>query len=585
MQILKFYPLFLLIYLSIPVTATCQMNVSTADQNFDSYKSKFIEQLWQMNPGWASHQGYTKYDDLLDIKTPEDRKKQIAQYEIWQNELKGFPLEKLSVLNRIDHKLIQNYINASLWHIHRYKAYEWNPSMYNVGEAFFKVLKRNYSSPKEKIRIITNKLSQVEKYYEVAKLSIKNPTREHTLLAIEQNKNSLNDFCIQFKDTLEKSELSSEEKNKITAQLEKAKNAVNHFTTFLEKEIVPAIDKGATRSFRIGKELYEEKFGFDIVSQHKASTVYEIALKRKEETHQKMKELSEKIWSKYFPNEPFNSDLKNIRKLIDKIALRHAHRDSFLTAIKKQIPELLKFITEHNLIGMDADKPLVVRETPSYMGGVAGASISSPGPYEKNADTYYNVTLLNHYSPEDAESYLREYNHYLLQVLNIHEAIPGHYVQLVYSNKAPSLIKSILDNGAMVEGWAVYTERMMLEEGYGNNEPELWLMYYKWSLRVTLNTILDYQVHVLNFQKEDAMKLLMEEGFQEKAEAEGKWRRATLSSVQLASYFTGFTEIYRLREDHKIKHGEKFNLRQWHEKFLSYGSAPVPYIREAMEEK
>jgi uncharacterized protein (DUF885 family) len=216
------------------------------------------------------------------------------------------------------------------------------------------------------------------------------------------------------------------------------------------------------------------------------------------------------------------------------------------------------------------------------MAGVAGASISAPGPYDKNGNTYYNVGSLSGWEKERAESYLREYNHYILQILNIHEAIPGHYTQLVYSNQSPSLIKSLFGNNAMIEGWAVYTERMMLESGYGDNEDEMWLMYYKWNLRSTCNTILDYSVHTKNMSKEEAMDLLMNQAFQQKTEAEGKWRRVSVTQVQLCCYFTGYTEIYDFREELKKQMGESFNLKKFHEKFLSYGSAPVKYIRELM---
>ncbi len=185
-------------------------------------------------------------------------------------------------------------------------------------------------------------------------------------------------------------------------------------------------------------------------------------------------------------------------------------------------------------------------------------------------------------SDEQAESYLREYNHWILQILNIHEAVPGHYTQLVYSNESPSLVKSILSNGAMIEGWAVYTERMMLEEGYGNFEPEMWLMYYKWNLRVICNTILDYGIQVKGISKEEGLDLLMNGAFQERAEAEGKWRRATLSQVQLTSYYSGYREIYDFRETQKQKLGKEFNLKAFHEEFLSFGSAPVKYIRQLM---
>jgi uncharacterized protein (DUF885 family) len=192
------------------------------------------------------------------------------------------------------------------------------------------------------------------------------------------------------------------------------------------------------------------------------------------------------------------------------------------------------------------------------------------------------VGSLSGWSKEKAESYLREYNYYTLQILNIHEAIPGHYTQLVYSNQSPSLIKSLFWNSAMIEGWAVYTERMMLENGYGNNEDEMWLMYYKWNLRSTCNMILDYSVHTKNMSKEEALNLLMNEAFQQKTEADGKWKRVSVTQVQLCCYFTGYTEIYDFREELKKQMGDKFNLKQFHEKFLSYGSAPVKYIKELM---
>jgi uncharacterized protein (DUF885 family) len=216
------------------------------------------------------------------------------------------------------------------------------------------------------------------------------------------------------------------------------------------------------------------------------------------------------------------------------------------------------------------------------MAGVAGASMSSPGPYDNAQNSYFNVGSLAGWAPEKAESYLREYNQYIIQILCIHEAIPGHYVQLVYSNKAPSMIKSIFGNGAMVEGWAVYSEQMMLDNGFGNNEPEMWLMWYKWHLRSVCNTILDYSVHCQNMPKQNAMTLLMHEAFQQQAEAEGKWKRVSVTSVQLDSYFTGYKEIMDLRDDWKSKQGDKYTLKEFNEKFLSYGSAPVKLIKEAM---
>jgi uncharacterized protein (DUF885 family) len=240
-------------------------------------------------------------------------------------------------------------------------------------------------------------------------------------------------------------------------------------------------------------------------------------------------------------------------------------------------------VREHDLLTLDADKPLRVCETPKYQQGFSIASINAPGPYDPSANTYYNVDPLDKYTPEQAESFLREYNRWILQVLNAHEAVPGHYTQLIYANKSPSRIKSVFGKGAMIEGWAVYSERMMLESGYGGNTPELWLMYSKWNLRVVCNTILDYRVHVLSATEAEALKLLTEEAFQSETEARGKWRRVQLSQVQLTSYFAGYSAIYDFRERLKAQQGAAFSLKRFHEQFLSYGSAPVAVVEGLMQ--
>ncbi len=304
----------------------------------------------------------------------------------------------------------------------------------------------------------------------------------------------------------------------------------------------------------------------------------------KERLHERMDGITVELWPEYFPDTEIPADrLERIGMLIDRLSDNHIAPGEYFAEIERQIPLLEAFVRENELLDQDPDKPLTVRETPLYMrGSGAGASISAPGPFNPGAETYYNVTPLDEYTPEQAESYLREYNHWMLQILNIHEAVPGHYTQLVHANKTPSLVKSLFYNGAMVEGWAVYSERMMLEEGWGDNEPEMWLMYGKWNLRVVCNAILDYAVHVLGASEEDILDLLKREAFQEDTEATNKWRRATLSQVQLTSYFAGYAEIYDFREQRKRELGEEFDLQEFHNEFLSYGNAPVSVIKDLM---
>jgi uncharacterized protein (DUF885 family) len=483
----------------------------------------------------------------------------------------------------MDKAILLNYFDYYSWQNETFRSFEWNPAEYNVGEGFDLVLNNPHTSLAVKMNAISKRLDQVPAYYANAIKNIQKPTREHIELAIIQNEGSKYIFNTIIKDSLNKLNTTTNEKLEIENKIAKALTAIDEYILTLKK-LANNKSENAFRDFRIGKKLFEEKFKYEIQSSYNAASIYQTALARKEQIHQAMQALTEQLWPMYFKNTPIPAEKKKaIKMMLEKLSLSHCHRDSFLQTIQKQIPELEKFIRSKDLLYLDPSKPLVVRQTPPYMeGGGAGASINDPGPFNKDGNTYYNVSPLTNYTAAQAESYLREYNDYILQILNIHEAIPGHYVQLVYANQSPSLVKSIFGNGAMVEGWAVYGERMMLEEGYGNQSPELWLMYYKWHLRSVMNTILDYSVHCLNMSEREAKRLMIEEAFQQQAEADGKWKRAKLTQVQLCSYFTGYTEIYALREQLKARQGTSFNLKRFHEQFLSFGSAPVPLIAHAM---
>ena len=554
----------------------------TTDEKFNSFKEKFIDDLWMTYPSWATNQGYHKYDSVLLVPDDISRAAEMDFCTKYLNTLKTFPIDSLNANNRTDYRMIENQLKSAEWYNTTFRAWEWDPSAYNVASAFDDILSGHYMPLNDRMNSMFIKLDKVPGYYKVAKSNIKNPTIEHTNLAIKQNKGAIS-VLESVKDSIMHTDWNLEKINAAKDKIKAAQDAVDSYITYLEKDVKPKLNEKTARSFRIGKKLFDKKFEFDIVSGYSAEEIYQKALKRKAELHSEMLKLTKELWKEKFHDKPIPKDsLLAIKMMIDFLSTHHIHRDSLLSAIEKQLPELEAYIKDKNLIYLDPSKPLVVRETPVYQQGVAGAGINAPGPYDKEGNTYYNVTPLTKHSEEQAESYLREYNSYLMQILNIHEAIPGHYTQLIYSNQSPSLIKSIFGNNAMIEGWAVYSERMMLEEGYGNNDTALWLMYYKWHLRSVCNTILDYSVHTLNMKKDDAIDLLTKQAFQEKAEAEEKWNRVTLTQVQLCCYFTGFTEIYDFRNELKKKEGDKFNLKAFHEKFLSFGSAPVKYIKELM---
>lgn len=551
---------------------------------FEKYKEQFVEDLWRTFPGWATGVGYHKYDSVLIVPNAAERAGELAFADSVDARLNEMAFDKLDANNKTDYKLIQNFIKGIRFSINEFKAYEWDPSNYNIGGSLFDVIDYKQLPLDYKLRALTAKLARVPAYYEAAKSNINKPTREHTELAIAQNNGSLYFFDSVFPDSLKASGLSAAEKKAFEDNAATAKSAMLGYVDWLKKTY-PLTNNSLFRDFRIGEKLYAQKFLLDVDSRYSAAEMYRKAEERKAFLHNEMAKLSAELWPKYFKDEPMPGDsqrLERIKRVIDKISLQHCKRDSLLQTIEKQLPELTAFINVHQLIDLDSTKPLKVRKTPDYAAGVAGASINSPGPYDKDAVTYYNVSPLTNYSAEDAESYLREYNDYVLQILNIHEAIPGHYTQGIYANRSPSIIKTILGNGATIEGWACYVERMMIEQGY-NPSPEMTLFYYKWNMRETCNFLLDYNVHCKGWDKTKAVDFLTHEAFQQNKEASEKWRRATLTQVQLTSYFTGLTEIYELREELKAKAGENFDIKKFHEQFLSFGSAPVKEIRELMQ--
>ncbi|PSK90767.1 DUF885 domain-containing protein [Taibaiella chishuiensis] len=546
---------------------------------FSQFSEHFIESLWIQEPEWATQQGYHKWDSILTVPDNASRSKTLLFAGKNLDSLKAFKVAQLTPSQQTDYYLIHDYLEGRKWNIEQQQDYTWNPSAYNVTGLLAFMLSENYAPLSQRLQYCYKRMLQVPAYYAAAKVQLRNPVPELTALAIDQNSGGLSILEKDFTDSVKLCILPAEEKDKMLAAAKAASAAVKDYITFL-KGIKTTPE---SRSFRLGKALYEAKFKYDIQSSFTAQQIFDSAVARKRYLHQEMAKLSKSLWPKYFGTQAMPADtLALIGRMIDTLSTQHVKPAEFQSAIEKQIPELIAFIKAKNLLYIDSTKPLVIRKEPAYMAGVAGASISAPGPYDKGGNTYYNVGSLEGWPAAKAESYLREYNHYILQILDIHEAIPGHYTQLVYANRSPSLVKTIFGNGAMIEGWAVYTEQMMLENGYGNNEPEMWLMWYKWHLRTVCNTILDYSVHVNNMSKEEALHLLTKEAFQQQAEAEGKWKRVSVTSVQLTSYFTGYKEIYDLREAIRQKEGSKFNLRIFHEKFLSYGSAPVKYISKLM---
>lgn len=551
-----------------------------ADPNaeFAAYALALVDRFLARNPEWSIYAG--RYDNAHRLTVPdaERRAADLAFVAAELAALDGFDPAALDAGNRTDYALLRNRLEAMRWYQTEFRAGEWNPAQYNVAGPTALVLNTDYAPLEQRLQVVSQRLERVPAYYAAARANLTEATPEHTALAIQQSRGTLALFGDGLRERVAGSALSEDDKVLFGERLDAARAAVEDWIAWLE-----TLD--GERPFRIGEARYAQKFEHDIQVGYGARELYRRALAEKQALHGRMDAITRELWPKYFPDTALPDDrLERIGTLIAHLSDRHVAREDFFAEIERQIPELATFVDEHRLLDQDPSKPLVVRETPLYMrGSGAGASVSAPGPFNPGADTFYNVTPLDRFTDDQAESYLREYNHWILQILNIHEGIPGHYTQLVHANKSPSIVKSLFYNGAMVEGWAVYAERMMLENGYAaDQQPEMWLMYGKWNLRVVCNAILDYAVHNLGMSEAEALDLLQREAFQERTEATEKWRRAKLSQVQLTSYFAGYAAILDLREEMRARLGDDFDLRAFHNEFLSYGSAPVPVIRELM---
>jgi len=563
--------------------ATTTAHLSAADERFDRFKNQFILDFWRLNPEYASSQGFHKYDSLLVIPDGGQRQREATFVRDQLAALGQFGLDSLSPNNQIDWRMLRNELVSQRWYADTLQSWRWNPASYNLGASVGDLLNGHHYPLARRLRNISDKIAGAQAYYTAAQANIQQPTREHTELAIQQNEGGLAVFGPALADSVRKAGLPAAEEKLLLQRVAATKAAIGGYLTFLRRDVLAG--QTQFRSFRIGKALFDRKFALDIQSSYSADAIYQLAQQHKAELLHDMGRRAARLYPKYLPGQKPPADtLQLIRQVIDQLTLKHAPRDGFVAAVKRQIPVLTKYVDEHHLLTQDPTKPLVVRETPLYMrGSGAGASVSAPGPYDTKANTYYNVEPLPaSWTAAQAESYLREYNDYTLQILNIHEAIPGHYTQLVYANRSPSLVKSIFANGAMIEGWAVYSEKMMLDSGYGGNTDEIWLLWDKWNMRSTLNAVVDNLIQTQNASEPQVKRLLMHEGFQEEAEAAGKWHRATLSQVQLSSYFTGYTAIMALRQQVQQREGNKFSVKNFNERFLSYGNAPVKYIRDLM---
>jgi uncharacterized protein (DUF885 family) len=569
------------------VALSCNSNKKNSNNNtdkiFSNFETVFLDAYWKQHPSFSINVGYGKYYDNPEIPDSASFADNISFSKQWIDSLNKININHLSANNQISFRIIRNQLESDIWYLSVFKQQEWDASIYNIASECDNIINQPYAPLNERLKILTRHLEHADEYYNAAFKMLHKPTKEHITLAIRQNLGGLSVFGKSLTDSINASQLTDSEKKDLEQNIIKTIKAINTYVSALKKTI--ATKDFEYRDFRIGKKLYSEKFNYDLVTDFTPEQVYEKAVADKKLYSEKMYRIADSIWDKYYKNQNKPKDtLQLIQLVLNKIQMQHAQPKDFYNYLTNQVYLLKRFIIDKKLFDFDTtNPPIKVRMMPEYARGFSIASADFTPPYQKQGTTYFNIDDLTLYEPQKAESALREYNDYSSQILAIHEAVPGHCLQGIYnSKKSPDVVRSVFQNGAMIEGWAVYTQEMMVENGWGNYAPEMELILYKWKLRELANVIIDYDIQCLNKSKEDITHILIDECFQTEAQAEEKYNRATVSQVQLCSYFTGSMAIKSLREDYKKKMDNNYSLKDFHEKFLSYGSSPVKYIRECM---
>jgi uncharacterized protein (DUF885 family) len=576
-------------FLAVMLVSTFAANALAtpgADEVFENLAAQFVSDLPTFSPVGSTWIGDHSADGELDQVDADARAALEAAYKVYLDALTGIDRDALSRANQVDFELLTGEVRSRLWKLETLQEWAWNPLYYVdlAGSSIYNLVARDFAPLEDRLANAALRLEQFPRFLEQARASIE-PQRVpkiHAETAIAQNLGVVS--IIETMIIPEMGGLTAATRARLEAAIEIAKDALADHQTWLEEELIPR----AAGDFRIGAELFDRKLAFALDSPMGRKEIVARAEAEYESVRNQMYEVAKGIYAADQPYTTFpDSPDEAYKQVIIRAALEKAYahlpaRDGIVAVAEQQLQQATDFVIEKNIVTMP-DDPVEIIIMPEFQRGVSLAYLDSPGPLDKGQSTFYAVAPLPaDWTDEQVRSFLREYNLYSIQDLTIHEGVPGHYLQLALSNRYPSTLRGVLQSGSMIEGWAVYAERVMIDEGYQDNDPLQRLIMLKWYLRAVTNAIIDAAIHVDGMTRDEAMKLMIEGGFQEEREAAGKWVRAQLTSTQLSTYFVGYQEHVENRKAVEEAWGDEFTLRRFHDQALSYGSPPVKYIRALM---
>ncbi|HEL4832329.1 TPA: DUF885 domain-containing protein [Stenotrophomonas maltophilia] len=566
--------------------ASQQAGDAAVDAAFADLSKRALDTWMQLSPVSATQIGDHRYDSELDDLSAAGQQKTLAAYKALLGELDKIEVAKLGRENQVDAAILRNQLQSEIWNAEVLQSGKWDPQLYNgiAGSAIYGLMAREFAPLPERLKSATARMEKLPAIFAQARENL-DPARVpkiHAETVAKQNKGILS--IVDTFITPHIGELPQADQQRLQAAIDGLKKAVDEQQTWLDKTLVP----NAKGDFRIGAEKYDQKLKFALNSSLSRQEIGERAraeLKRVREDMYGIAQtvLKDKPGAPEMPAQPTDEQQqKAIEAALELAYADKPARDKVVEDAKAALEQSTAFVREHDLMTLP-DAPVDIILMPEFQRGVAVAYCDSPGPLDKNLKTFYAVSPIpDDWNDKQVDSFLREYNSRMIHLLSIHEGTPGHYLEGWHSAKFPSTLRAVLRSGLFAEGWAVYTERMMQEQGYLNNDPLFHLVQLKFYLRTISNAILDQGVHVDNWDREKAMHLMTHDAFQQESEASGKWVRAQLTSAQLPTYFVGAQEHFDTRKAMQEKLGDKFNLKAYHDQMLSYGAPPVRFARQLM---
>ncbi len=566
--------------------AESNVQPETEDVKLERHFKQYLDVEFKQHPLSATRAGNHDYDDKLDNVSPKARKASIERTRKTLEELpKKIDYKKLSRSAQIDFEIWQHELKKEIWLADNTDVFASDPRVYNhyITESVYSLLTQSTLPQPVNVRNAISRMAHMAKIVQAAKESIKNPPKAVTEVAIKQNRGA-----IAFYD---RAIFELAGADAVNTDLKKASKALvpvlKGYQKFLEDDVLPR----STGDWRIGKKRFAEKLILELDAGVTADEVLKEAEDEANRVENEMYVIARQLWHQTFPKKVLPVDdeagrRETIRLVLDETSKEHGNADDLIVDARAGVEKIKHFIKAKDIIRLPEPDRCKIIEMPEFQRGFSIAYLNPAPPLDAKAASFYAISPPpREWEPKRVKSFMEEYNRHILQILTIHEAYPGHYVQLEYANRHPSLIRQIHSSGVFAEGWAVYAEKVMLDEGYGQSDPKLRLHQLKWYLRAVCNAILDYKMHCTDISDEDAIRFLILRAFQSEAEAILKILRAKQSSCQLSTYFVGRMAFQRLRRSVQNELGERFELGRFHEAALDHGSLPVKYLPEVTRER